>query len=152
MIGNNFARWYNVNEGTFYSEFAKYSSSVDGSILCAGNSSGTEELWLRGLATAKAGFSNYVGNVQSVSIATSNSYVANQFSKVAAGYKVNDYDLVMNSGTVVTDTVAPVPSLNDRFTIGSRAFDSGTKLNGTLKRIAFYSRKLSPAEEQGITS
>jgi hypothetical protein len=77
-------------------------------------------------------------------------YTVNVPAKVAYAYQVNDYGFTVNGGTVQTITSATVPVVNSLQLGGFVA--NATPLNGHLARLAFYSRKLSPAEQQGITS
>jgi hypothetical protein len=68
--------------------------------------------------------------------------------KVAGAYQVNNFAISANGGNVLTDTSGTIPVV-DRMRIGDRG---GVTLNGHIRRIAYYPRRLSNAELQAITA
>lgn len=73
----------------------------------------------------------------------------NVSGKVSYVYKTNDYAISGNGAAVATDTVALVPTTN-QFYIGGDS--SSRSLNGTIKKIAYYPRRLSNTQLQALTS
>jgi hypothetical protein len=69
--------------------------------------------------------------------------------RTAGAYKVNDFAVSTNGGTVATDTLGTIPTV-DRLRLGERV--TGNNLNGYLRRITYYPRRLSNAELQTITT
>jgi hypothetical protein len=69
--------------------------------------------------------------------------------RTAGAYKVNDFAVSTNGGTVATDTLGTIPTV-DRLRLGERV--AGNNLNGYLRRITYYPRRLSNAELVSITS
>jgi hypothetical protein len=69
----------------------------------------------------------------------------------ANAYKVNDFASVVNGGTAVTDGLGSLPTV-DRLILGANAVGNTGFLNGYLRRIVYYPRRLSNAELQSITS
>jgi hypothetical protein len=65
-------------------------------------------------------------------------------------YKVNDFARSASGAAVVTDTSGTIP-LVTQFSIGKNATNT-EQPNGTIRKIAYYPRRLSNAELQGITS
>jgi hypothetical protein len=137
MIGNNFARWYTQGAGTLYADstqalttantFALFSTGVN--IIRLGN--GKMDVFVAGTPSAQI-----TGTVTSGSI------------KQAGAYQVNDFAISTNGGAVSTDTSGAVPFV-DSATFSSAV---GNSVNGTIKRIAYYNRRLSNTELQGLTS
>jgi len=71
-------------------------------------------------------------------------------TKFAGAYAHNDFSACLNGGAVVTDTSGAVP-LVDRMKIGSD-FNNANHLNGHIKKIAYYNRRLSDADLQTLTA
>jgi hypothetical protein len=67
---------------------------------------------------------------------------------IAGAYKVNDFSGSLNSGAVATDVSGSVP------TVSAVRFGANTSsvYSCTIKRIAYYPRRLANTELQGITS
>jgi hypothetical protein len=65
-------------------------------------------------------------------------------------YKLNDVALSSNGTAVSTDTSAQIPVL-DTLQIG---VGSGSQqyINGSIKKLAYYPKRLTNAELQGLTT
>jgi hypothetical protein len=149
MTGANFTSWFNNGEGTIYVEsispnsFSRIQASInDGTnnnkiepALSSGN------FYLLGVNVAGAA----VG-----SATTANTATANTASKTAGAYRVNDFAVSLNAGTVATDTSGTLPIV-DRMFIGQRTAGS-VSINGTIKKIAYYPKRLANAELQALTT
>jgi len=149
MIGNNFARWYNVNEGTVFAESSSPSgfSRVQASINDGTNNNKVEAVLTSGNAYQLG--VNVSGSAVGTAT-TSNTVAANVSAKTAGAYKVDDFAVCMNAGTVATDTSGALPIVSQLF-IGQRTAGA-VALNGTVKRIAYFNRRLADSELQGITA
>lgn len=151
MIGNNFARWYSQSSGTFMvqGDTAKPTSLVaTAQLITASDGTANNSHRIRYI-TAGIDAVTVVGG--STQVDTNEvGYTANVSAKVAYAYQVNDYGFTVNGGTVQTITSATVPVVNSLQLGGFVA--NATPLNGHLQRFAFYGRKLSSTEQQGITS
>jgi hypothetical protein len=146
MIGNNFARWWNPTEGTLYGE-ASYQGSGIRYIAAARNAGATDATNIGFLGTAGLLYSK-ASNVD-YALLTAGTTPENAFAKVAGAYKVNDFALSVKASTVATDTSGQLPVV-DQMIIGN--FTGSNILNGTIKRIAFYPRRLANSELTSITS
>jgi hypothetical protein len=71
--------------------------------------------------------------------------------KIAFAYKLNDFAASVNASTVVTDTSGTVPAGQIIARIGSNVATAAF-LNGHIRRLAFFPRRLSNTELQGITA
>jgi len=71
-------------------------------------------------------------------------------TKVGVTYKKDDFTLYLNGSSIGTDTSSNVPVV-DTMGIG-RVGASGTELNGHIKSIKYYPRRLTNAQLQDLTS
>jgi hypothetical protein len=148
MIGNNFARWYNVNEGTFYSEAS--TALIDGTRLVYRAADAAVSNYIDAYANTNANLYVVSGGAVQANL-TSGAYSSGVFAKNAGAYKTNDFAVSLNGLTAATDNSGSVPSGLTALTFGDRA-GGGRSLNGWLKRISYYPRRLANTELQGITS
>jgi hypothetical protein len=145
MIGNNFARWYNVTQGTLYAESAALVTA--GFSRAMQISDGTTSNFIS-LTTNTSQIRN--GGVFQVSLNTPGAgVVAGVFYKIALGYKVDDIAASTNGAAALTSSSASLPSVS-RLQIGGQT--SSLVGNGAIKRISYFNRRLADSELQGITS
>ena len=146
MTGSNFSSWYRADEGTLYSEAS--CQRVNGSTGPLFLSSGTANNI--GQYSADQ-FHLYVrkNNILQVNL-DGGTYVAGQFIKNAGAYKVNDFAVSLNGGLATASSNGGLPEVSALY-IGTG--DQGTApIGGTIKRIAYYPKRLSNTELQAITS
>jgi hypothetical protein len=72
--------------------------------------------------------------------------------KVAMAYAANDFAVVKNGGSVTTDTSGSLASAYTQLNIGVNYNNTAGHLNGALKRISYYPRRLANTELQSITA
>ncbi len=158
MIGNNFARWYNVNEGTFYSQAvqnatnstAAFAASMDDSSV-GGDASIVLFYFNNTARSIQLTAYNPSGSIQ-VDMSGNTPLLTQGVAKKAAwALKTNDFAQASDGGSVNTDTSGAMPAPNV-FGLGYRVSSPGGYLNGTIARIAYYPRRLANTELQGITS
>jgi hypothetical protein len=151
MQGANFSNWYNQSEGTVFAEASVIGAvNATAPILHANLNNADGPRWMlirRG--DGRVGF-NVLTTVTEADIDSGVSMPVNTRIKSAAAYKINDFALTASGVTPVLDTAGNVPTL-DRIAIGFRV-GANTYLNGHISRIAYYNRRLSNAELQGITA
>lgn len=142
MTGSNFSSWYRADEGTLYGEFI---SGNTGTFQITANTSGYGfEIG----ATASAGF--HYNN--SSNMFTGNSYTRNTSGKIAVSGDVSNRAIILNGGSVVTSaTPLLVNTTQQGIKLGS-ASNNIHFLNGTLKRISYYPKRLSNTQLQSLTS
>ena len=146
MIGNNFARWYNQSAGTLYAQFSIPANRSNMAIWQI-NESANARWGLNVITDNTFSYDFFTGSAGSQS-----GFVAGVSQKVSVAIKSGSTPSEAANGVVSTSvgSLAAFPSNTSTLYIGSRAAD--LKMSGTIARIAFYSRQLSPAEQQGITS
>jgi hypothetical protein len=147
MTGTNFSDWYNQSEGTVYSESAVSQSGI-GSITAA-LSDGTASNRIQIQRTAGNNYQDLIVTAGATQSSVSVSGVtANIVAKVASAYAANNFQMAANGALGTQDTSGTVPVV-DRLEFGQRA--SAVFLNGYIRRIAFYPRRLSNDQLRGIT-
>jgi hypothetical protein len=148
---NTLSPWFNSVAGTLYAE-AQYPFAA-----ASGLNSGFAEI---DDGTFNEAIANYVtsggnstfvvrdNNVTQATVTVSG-MTANTVIKIAGAYAVNDFQQATNGTLGVADTSGSLPTVT-RLALGDIAV--GQKLNGYLRRIVYYPRRLSNAELQSITS
>lgn len=147
MTGTNFSSWYNPSEGSLYNEATP---SVLGSYRISSVNDGTSSN--RVLLNASVSTGNAI-------VITAGTQVADLFSgatavgsliKQAFAYKVNDFAFSGSGAAVATDSLGGVPLVNV-MNIGAGHANTGI-LNGTIKKIAYYPRRLTNTQLQALTT
>jgi hypothetical protein len=148
MIGNNFARWYNVNAGTLFVDCQATLPAAASQIVAISDSTINNRVIISSGATS-APLVVAGGATQAAFAITS--MVANIFAKTAVGLAVDNIGVSRNGAAASVDTSCLLPVV-DRMFIGNGATGSGASLNGTIARFAYYNRRLANTELVGLTS
>jgi hypothetical protein len=148
MIGNNFARWYNVNEGTLYGEALTNNTNGSAGIASIEDGTSNNRMQIRANSSSAGALVVVTNNTAVVSM-TNGSFPAGSFGKISTALKANDFAISVNSASVTIDNSGALPVV-DRMFVGSGS--SQSNMNGNIKRIAFYPRRLADSELIGITS
>lgn len=146
---NTLSPWFNATEGTLYTETA---SQGNNRIAWLHNTStGTYDNFLYIVLTSglNARSEVNVSGVSQASMITANAASALTTAKIALRYKANDFAVCLNAGAVVTDTSGNVPTV-DRLQIGWHT--DNVYLNGHIRRLVYYPRRLTNAELQALTA
>ena len=109
------------------------------------NSNNSSSLFYR--ASGATGFNNSVDGVVSADLSPTGSLSAGQNLNIAFVYAENDFASVANGGTVFTDTSGSLAERNFLI-LGSQQ----ARLNGHIKSIQYYPRRLSNAQLQRLTA
>jgi hypothetical protein len=144
MTGTNFSDWFNPSQGAVYADY-KGISGVLGAVVNFRNSaaifSNVHTLFAR-TAAGSSYFANS-NNVAQVNIGT-----ATLEGKAAFAYQVNDF-AVSNSGNIFTDTLGILPVGQNQLFIGT---NGSSAYSGTIKKLSYYSRRLTNEQLQALTS
>jgi hypothetical protein len=102
------------------------------------------------------------GSIPRFSVRASNTEVANftgsaiftsgTFVKLAGTYKANDFSASFNSSSHTTDASGALPVSIVQMEIGRLGSSQAEYINGTIKKIAYYPKRLTNAELQGLTT
>jgi hypothetical protein len=148
MTGANFSSWYRADEGTLYAEantpdntgtFLRVAALSDGS-------AGTNVIYL----AKSAGNARAFVVTNAVTQFSSNQGVWSGFGKFAVVYKTNDAASVFNGGSAATSSSVVLPLIN-RIDIGRKAAGAGNELNGHIRKLSYYPKRLADAELQALT-
>jgi hypothetical protein len=145
MIGNNFARWYNVNAGTFYAQSDSFGTGTR-RITFASDGTDSNRIVQSFTASTNLGFVITSGNLQA-QMSVSGTGAAN----TALAYATDNFAFARNA-TLDTDSAGTVPVGLTQMQIGAGLTAATSPLNGTISRIAYFNRRLADSELQGITS
>ena len=152
VTGANFSSWYNQTEGTVL-----YEGTV------AANQFATYASIDNGTTTQNSTYlDNDSGNVRAVTFSSSAAVsvlalgaigTAGVFNRLSSTYKVNDFAAVRNAGTVQTDTSGAVPVSSIQLCLGRAPSGLAvTYINGTIKRLTYWTVRLANATLQAITT
>jgi hypothetical protein len=150
MTGTNFSSWYRQDEGALLVDYSRPwavpSSAIfprTASIGTAGSNSNVIEL--NGAINGEI-FTVRAGNVDQAAILSA----VSGSGRHAGAYKLDDFAAAL-SGTLATpDTSGTVPTVN-QLVIGNRQ-DGIRALNGHIRKLAYYPRRLSNAQLQALTT
>jgi hypothetical protein len=151
MTGANFSSWYNQTEGTIYVDVG--SAVVDTIIQHAVSiSDGTADntFTIRRTAVGTVRGAAIVGAVAQGDITSGGAIAPSAVYETAFAYKINNLAVSTNSASIGSDELADIPAV-DRLFIGANA-GGLVNLNGHIRSISYYPRRLSNAELQAITS
>jgi hypothetical protein len=148
---NTLDPWYNMNEGTIYAEGTSYAeNTAHRPLIYFGNTDNSDRIEIRFLTTS-GGAREYVnvgGSTQADFGFTAPASGA--IAKMALAYKANDFAGTINGASPSTDSAGLIPTPT-RVELGISL--SGTNiLNGWLRRIVYYPRRLTNAELQALTT
>lgn len=153
---NTLSPWYNASTGTVYAEFVIPNSVPAGSfpniwILSDGTLNNRQTLFNYQSSGNKTNFTGTVSASSQWSLDGASTIVAaNTTTKTASAYQSNNIGLSVQGGSALTDGVANIPNITALY-IGNA---NGTQdfINGYIRRITYYPRRLSNAELQSITA
>jgi hypothetical protein len=145
MTGTNFSSWYRQDEGTLFAD----GDTVDDIAGFVGVDDGTTSNRIRvfqNTSTTIRGEIHYNGTSQGV--ITSGTVTLGLNAKTGTAYKFNDFAISTNSMSIGQNTSTSIP-LVDRLRVGN--VDGSVYLNGHLKKIAYYPKRLTNAQLQALT-
>lgn len=152
MTGSNFANWYRSDCGTMLSEYVQGLSDGTQAVFAIDNGTVNNRVNLYADGTLAAPIVPKlvvsVNGVLTVDIVHANS-TGGVLHKLAASWAVNDFSSVFDARAPIVDISSGVPIV-DRATFGGDG-TGAAKLNGHLKRIAYYPARLANSQIQALT-
>ena len=155
MTGANFSSWYRADEGSFYSEVLfGVSAAVQGetSVLNVLQDNSTDNQVRINRQVTNGNFRlRYRANAVDVGIPDVASAVL--LNKVAAAYANGSQAIAVNGtlGSIGSGTGA-IPTVNNIVFGRFAANSTVTILNGHIRKVSYYPRRLTNPELQGLTS
>ena len=147
MTGTNFSSWYRADEGTMYAELANITlqtTTVQRWLSINNNTSSNRILVAYPASTSNIGFIMANNGTATVSSSAAGSTTP----KIAVAFANNNYAASINAGSVVADTSCIVPDVT-QLQFGAESTTSSTV---TFKKVAYYPKRLTNAELQGLTT
>ena len=155
MTGTNFSSWYRADEGTLYAETRALSDSVadvsNGLAISTTAASGsTMSLVMDTRPAQNASFYvfNSGANTGSVSVVST---MLGAPRKMAGAYAVNNVIMASGGTLSAADTSTAIP-IGTQLSIGRYALNESLFDNGYVSKIAYYPKRLTNAELQGLTT
>lgn len=150
MTGTNFSSWFNPDQGTAYTETRILTVSSNANTAFGITGSTTSDRLIFGqYFTSYRVLGVSVNNVDQAVLGAPAPSVGVTNKSIGA-YKVNDFAGSLNGATVLTDTSGTVPFVS-RAQIGV-LLGATQILNGHVKRITYWPKRLSNSELQAITA
>ena len=154
MTKTNFSSWYNSSEGTLFVSARINALGGPGYPGIAYVDDGTVNncmgFYVDDAGTDRIGAELYISGRLQYGFASSSATTANKLNKAISSYSINNFSGAFDtSGQVQRDTNGSIPTV-DRLRIGALRGDV-YKLNGTISRLTYYPRALSPSQLQYLT-
>lgn len=146
---NTLSPWYNATEGSIYSEVLQLSNATASMSACLNDGTTANEAYLRQISGTFQ-YNYVVGAVAQCALTPISTSAQGVIYKIAGVYKTDSFAASGNGGTVVTDNAGSVTTFT-KLSIGARA-NSTQPLNGHIRRIAYYPRRLTNSELQALTA
>lgn len=146
MTGSNFSSWYRQDEGTLIIERADaaFNTTTIPSKFTISDDAGTNRVDLR-QGTVIAGVDMFVVNNGTTVVDTGSLAITKDVSyKAALAFKKDDFALVLNGSTAITDTLGDLGAMT-RMRLSS-------DVCSTYERITYYPKRLSNAKLQALTT
>jgi hypothetical protein len=151
MTGTNFSSWYRQDEGSISVEFQQYqiSTSTSQRVLQIGSPSQSDGYLLFRASNRFSAGAYFAGAYQaSTSITEAGTEFKN--NKVSYSYKVNSFTGAGNGKVYPEDTSGLLPTPVALY-IGTNSATTNS-LNGHIRRISYYPKRLSDAQLQALTA
>lgn len=151
MTGANFSSWYRQDEGTLFADYAvRGLSSANQFSACGANAgSGTASVFgINAQNTASQHRGLVIDNAAVLS--ASISQTSANITKAAFAIAANSFKFSVAGQPPSVDTAGNTPTV-DRLTIGSVTSVLTAGGAGTIKRIAYYPKRLTEAQLQAMT-
>jgi len=148
---NTLSPWYNQAQGTFFCEFNTAATTFGANLWETQQTSTSAERIEIGVSSAGVFNPRVVsGGAATVSLTVS-TYSFGTTGKIAFAIQPTNYAASFNSATPITSSDADAPTTQEILYLGCRN-GNAVFLNGYLRRITYYPRRLSNAELVSITS
>ena len=148
MTGSNFSSWFNATEGTFVTEHM--TAGVEGTrAVCEANNN-TVDNRIGTYYFASLNVNAFIIDGGSSAAFGGTSFTANTPTLSALAYKAGDYALCTRGQAVSGNAFATVPSV-DQLGIGGSAAVTSEYMNGWLRSLRYYPRRLTNAQLQVLT-
>lgn len=149
---NTLSPWFNASSGSFYAEADITGAPASNRLFEVHDGTDNNRLFTYTVNSSNSTrFHGVAAGASTEAIAASSSPTSGVPFKTAGAFTAGEYAVCYNGGTVATAAPAALPTGLSAMVLGARR--SGAQvLNGHLRRLTFYPRRLSNAELQAITA
>ena len=147
---NTMSPWYNATEGTLYAEVGYQQNNPTAAQMAASFNSTANNRWTAAF-TQTSGQGIMLRNTSGAGLlqtSTANAAIVGATNKIALAISTGA-SIVLNGGTAATNASYAAPTVT-QLQLGNQL--AGGYLNGYLRRITYYPRRLTDAELQIITA
>jgi hypothetical protein len=145
---NTLSPWFNAVEGTIFVEASN--AQLGTSLFSTDDGTASNRIVTYFNVANSPAFRVVSGGVDQANF-SAGTITQNATFKLSTAYATNDFAASLNGAAAVTDTSGTVPSGQTTARIGSNV-SSANFINGYLRRITYYPRRLANAELQAITA
>lgn len=156
ITGTSFGWMWNQGEGSFVAEYDRLfsASSISNAstvfqAFIDGSNNDRYALFHNSSGTVGERFNVTVGNVEYANLDSGVS-VSQLIGRASSAYKLNDFALTVNGGSIVSDTSGLVVSNADKLNIG-RMYSSNW-LNGHIAKLVYYPARLTNTKLQQLST
>jgi hypothetical protein len=145
---NTLTPWFNATEGTIFVEASN--AQLGTSLFSTDDGTASNRIVTYFNVANSPAFRVVSGGVDQANF-SAGTITQNATFKLSTAYATNDFAASLNGAAAVTDTSGTVPSGQTTARIGSNV-SSANFINGYLRRVSFFPRRLANAELQAITA
>lgn len=144
------AGWFNATEGTLVGEAdVSIAAAYSGGVMDINDSTSNNRHTLFRQSDSQPVTQTVVAGAAVASFGFGATWNNTAAHKLALAYRTNDFAGCADGGTVATDTVGTLPTVT-QLRIGSIA--GGSMLNGHVRKLSYYPRRLSGPQLQALTA
>jgi hypothetical protein len=148
---NTLSPWFNATTGTVFGEWNSFANSTGRYVVDIEQAASSNDRIDINVNTSNVVNPRTVVGGAAIASLAGGTYTVNTNAKVAFAYASADYASSLNGAAAVTATTAgALPSSLARMFIGSLA--GATQINGYLRRITYFNRRLANSELQLLSS
>ena len=152
--GTDFTDFYNETEGTLFAEFNTEGTSGNISrwvMSMRQPDNNNNYIAMTTYNTTKQPITINNNGSPQAGITGGGNVVAGVFTRMVGSYKLNDVDAAVDGTLLTPDTNATMPTGLTQMDIGRGWTNSDQQLEGRIKSIKYYNKKLPDAQLQGLT-
>ena len=150
MTGTNFSSWYNPAEGSIFTLFNTL-GTLGSQRYSLGISDGTSSN--RILQYLGTNSTNAIVVTNGLSSATLTSAIVNNtLTRTMLSYSTNNINLLSNGGVASTTSTGNIPSVNRAFIGANETVGTSDFINGHIRKISYYPRRLPNSELVEMTA
>jgi len=142
---------YNQSAGTVVQEFSTADVFTANENAFSDGTNDNRIMWGLNANTGRAPYIS-AGGTNTVALINNSGIAGGVPSKLGIAFASNDVASSLDGGAVATDTSATIPTSITTLYLGVGATGTGTQINGHIKSIKYYPRRLSNAQLVELTS